>query len=103
MGSNAEYCREWRAKHPGYQYRYNKKWRLSNPEGRNLDRKKYYNKSSYAKNYYRRWVWEEIQLILYSRLTDSKLSSILGRSVASIQIKRSKHKKEVSNEGKSKS
>jgi hypothetical protein len=103
MSTSAEYQREWKAKHPGQHYKRNREWRLSHPEGRNLDRKRYYNKSSYAKNYYRRWVWEEIQLILYSRLTDSKLSKILGRSVQSIQIKRCKYNKEVNNEGESKS
>jgi hypothetical protein len=99
----AKYHRKWRSKHPGYQYSANKKWRTTHPKVRDAEKRRYYRKSAWAPNRYRRWTWEEIQLILYSRLTDSKLSKKLGRSVGSIQIKRSKYNKEVNNEGESKS
>lgn len=40
------------------------------------------------------WTYDEIDLILYSNLTDIEISQLINHSVAAIQTKRSKIKKE---------
>ena len=54
--------------------------------------KKYYNKTSNARNGRRRFTEQELVLIWQHNITDTELSERIGRSVQSIQIKRSRMK-----------
>ncbi|MBQ7764991.1 hypothetical protein IJ384_06480 [bacterium] len=51
-------------------------------------KRRYYGKTQNAKNGGKCWSLEEIELILKQELSDTELSTLLGRSVAAIQIKR---------------
>jgi len=73
------------------QYKDMEKWR----EARNRQRARYYGKTSNAKNSGQPYTLKEMGLILDHNITDSELSKMLGRSVESIQIKRSRLKKEM--------
>lgn len=64
--------------------------------------KKYYAKTSNAKNGMKRWTEEEEKLIMDSDLLDSQLSEQLGRSMGAIAIKRSKLRAEMKNKKKRK-
>lgn len=56
--------------------------------------KKYYAETAFNKKYHKRWEDWEIYLIMGGDNTDTMLSKILGRSVHSIQLKRSRYIKE---------
>lgn len=57
-------------------------------------RRKYYSKTANAENSGQRWTVEEIDMVLQHNITDTEISEIIGRSVQSIQVMRSKLKKE---------
>lgn len=59
-------------------------------EKRNLERKKYYDKTSFAPNHGNRWSNDEINMVLRHEMSDTELSKMLGRSVRAIQIMRCK-------------
>ena len=56
-------------------------------------RKRYYDKTTNQRNSRKKWTQYEIETILDHEKTDSELSKNLGRSVRSIQVKRSRLKK----------
>ena len=59
---------------------------------RNSQRLRYYQKTQlYPEK--RRWTSEEDKAVLEHSITDTELSSILGRSVHAIQVRRNKLKK----------
>lgn len=61
---------------------------------RNAQKKRYYAKTAiYAP---RRWTYEEEMMVLEHSITDTELSSKIGRSVGSIQKRRSILKKKQS-------
>ena len=60
----------------------------SNIKQRNAQRKRNYDKTSYNKYHKERWDGHQEWLVLYSIMTDSQLSKMLGRSVQAIQQKR---------------
>lgn len=73
-------------------YIHNKKWRLKNIPKRNEQRKRYYAKSSKeAYNNRRLWNYEDLKEIILHRFSDRILSTVLGRSVQAIQIRRSRY------------
>jgi hypothetical protein len=55
-------------------------------------RKKYYNKTSWAVNSMNRYTEQELLLIWQHNITDTKLSKQIGRSVQSIQLQRTRMK-----------
>ena len=57
-------------------------------------RRRYYEKTSVAENYMKKWTPEECQMVLDHSITDSELAARLGRSVMSIQGKRNRMKKQ---------
>ena len=59
---------------------------------RNRQKTRYYGKTSRSENYYQKWTEKEITIIMKHECTDTEISKILGRSVASIQTMRSKIK-----------
>lgn len=59
-------------------------------EMRNEERRKYYDKTSYAPNHGERWSDDEIKMVLRHEVSDTELSKMLGRSVRAIQIMRCK-------------
>lgn len=61
---------------------------------RNAQKRRYYGRTSNAKNSGNPWTEDEIDLIIAHEKTDTELSNILGRSVRSIQNKRCRIKKE---------
>lgn len=69
----------WRRKHPGY---------------RNQSRKRYYRKTAFSSRYYHSWEPLEHSLVMAHKMPDSLLSKLIGRSVESIQVRRSIHNKE---------
>jgi len=73
-------------------YEYNKKWRLKHPLKRYAGKKRYYQKTMNALNSGAPWTTDEIKLVIEHKISDSELSSMLGRSVISIQKIRWKYK-----------
>jgi len=69
-------------------YKHNKSWRKRNPEKRNGQRKRYYQKSQHASNGMKRWKTWEKDFILCSFTTDTLQSCSLRRSVQAIQTMR---------------
>lgn len=70
-----------------------REWRSRNPEKRNQQRKRYYDKHDYG--YGRRsgnWKLEDVEKVLRSDLSDVELAKRLHRSVMAVQVKRSKTK-----------
>lgn len=65
---------------------------------RNRERKKYYNKTSYARRGHSSWYEYEDKLVLAHVLTDSELAQLIHRSVQAIQQRRWKLKKARTNE-----
>lgn len=59
-------------------------------EMRNEERRKYYDKTSYAPKHGERWSDDEIKMVLRHEVSDTELSKMLGRSVRAIQIMRCK-------------
>ena len=53
-------------------------------------KKRYYDKTAYAKNGGARYTKKEIELILNHEISDHELAKMLNRSVKAIQIKRSR-------------
>lgn len=79
-------------------YEANKRWRKKYPEKRKEERRRNYQKTSgAAKNFNHRALWTGLELafIDLKNFPDKELHKILGRSVAAIQIQRSKLKKET--------
>jgi len=77
-------------------YIHNKNWRLKNPEKRNAERKRYYDQFQYGNiKAFTRWTQKEDRLVLRSRLLDRDIHLKIGRSVKSIQVRRSKLKKKM--------
>jgi len=74
------------------------KWR----ETKRRQKRRYYGKTQNAKNSKMLWTQEDIKMIMNSTMTDSELSKLLGRSVASIQNKRYKQKKLLKEKGSTK-
>lgn len=74
-----EYKKRYREKHPEYYY---------------AEKRKYYRKTAFNVNYKQRFSDEEIDMIINHEIPDSELSKKIGRSVQSIQIKRSRLRKE---------
>lgn len=62
-------------------------------KARNRQRARYYGKTSNAENSRQPYTLKEMELILDHNITDTELAKMLGRSVLSIQIKRSRLKK----------
>jgi len=67
-------------------------------ETKRAQKKRYYAKTQNAKNKYKRWKPSELQLVIEHKITDTQLSELLGRSVASIQIARGNYKKKMEKE-----
>jgi len=65
------------------------RWRLRNTEGRNSQRKRYYNKYREARNSRRKWKKVEDRAVLLREVPDNILHVFLGRSVQAIQTRRS--------------
>ena len=65
-------------------------------ETRYKQRLRYYRRFQNAPNKGARWSDEDINLVLAHEFPDRELSKLLGRSIASIQICRARHK-EVEN------
>ena len=64
---------------------------MSQPLSKKKYDKKYYDRTAFSPNDHKRWKDWEIYLILGGDNTDTALSNILGRSVHSIQLKRSRY------------
>lgn len=65
---------------------------------RNRQRKINYDRDgSDRRRSHRPWLRYEVEMILERRLTDREVARILGRSVAAIQVKRAKLKRERGN------
>ena len=80
-------------------YKYNKTWRLKNPDKRGQSTNKYYQKYGTIKGGNKKghkrgpvWTEKECMLILDPKHTDVELYRLLGRSVKAIQTKRCKLK-----------
>ena len=73
-------------------YKHNKTWRQKNPEKRHEGKKKNYNKTSWAPNAKQLWSAVDVSIIQGRRKTDYEISQEIGRSVQSIQQKRSRLK-----------
>ena len=58
-------------------------------------KRRYYSKTQYARNGNVKWTEEENNLVLQHNITDTELSKLIGRSVASIQTQRSVLKKKM--------
>ena len=50
---------------------------------------RYYSKTAYAPKHHITWEADEIELVIAHNLSDSQLSTLIGRSVGAIQTKRS--------------
>lgn len=57
-------------------------------ETHHKQKRKYYGKTSYAKNYRKEWTGEEEQMVIKHDIPDVQLSNLIGRSVKSIQVRR---------------
>lgn len=66
------------------------KWR----DTKNKQKKRYYKKTQNGCNSGKPWLKQELKLIMEHKKTDTELAIELGRSVAAIQRKRCKVKKE---------
>jgi hypothetical protein len=76
-------------------YESNKRWRLSHPEARKAQNRRYYRKHGLGHNRGNRWSKnEEIMITHPNRPCDVVLSETLGRSVRAIQAKRTKMQNE---------
>lgn len=80
-------------------YKYNRKWRLSHPEGRKAQKKRYYDKYNFGDGSFRRWSEEEDRLVRVHAIPDRKLAEKLKRSVQAIQSRRTILKKRASENG----
>jgi len=74
-------------------YKNHKAWRLRNPKIRNEGKKRNYNQTSNNNtNHYIRWNQYDDYLVLNSDMSDRDLHHVIGRSVQSIQVRRTKLK-----------
>lgn len=73
--------------------KYQRKYKKNHPEKVYKDKRKYYKKTAFAANHRQRFTEEEIQMIKDHTMTDTEIAKKLGRSVQSIQIKRSRLQK----------
>ena len=79
-------------------YRNMAKWR----EACHRQRLKYYRQTAYAKNHHQRWTNKEVEIVMAHEVPDRVISKEIGRSVASIQMKRhNENKKGVESDGRS--
>ena len=90
---HAEYCREWRANHPGAQYAANKKWRRGHRVAWHRGKAKNYEVGSahltLAERATKRpWKPTEDRCVLRHIKPDRELARKLRRSVRAIQIRR---------------
>lgn len=60
---------------------------------RNRQKRRYYGKTKDAPNTGKPWTEEELAIIIDHQITDTEISSIIGRSVGAIQGMRHKYKK----------
>lgn len=67
------------------------KWRKT----KNKQKRRYYDKTKYAKNHKQIWTSAEIQLVIEHKHSDTELATMLGRSVNAVQKMRQKHKKSI--------
>lgn len=72
-------------------YRDLDKWRKTKRE----QKKRYYEKTRNGRNHRQRWAMREINMVMEHKITDTELATLIGRSVGSIQIMRSKQKKSI--------
>lgn len=63
----------------------------------NRQRKRYYNKTSFAKRHKESWGPEEIEAVMRHEVSDNELSQQIGRSVQAIQIMRCRRNKHNEN------
>ena len=112
---HAEYQRAWRAANPEKanaiakrsreRYRTDpeaakirKNWIKASKKKPNIIRsgraynKRRYGKTQYAINHYRRWSDAEIEIAFDRNLTDTEISSKIGRSVGAIALARARYK-----------
>ena len=87
-----EYQRKWRENNLDKARESHREWRRNHREERNAERKKMYNKTSYAENHKNKWEPQEIDMVLEHAISDTDLARILGRSVQAIQKIRWKYK-----------
>ena len=95
-----EYYKKWRKNNSEKTAKYRKEWKKNNPSKFKALRNKF-NKKYFAKfagplknqNHYQRWTITDINLILFSPLTDRELHRLIGRSLHAIQVMRDKMKK----------
>lgn len=73
--------------------KYQKKYKATHKDKIYELKHKYYSKTAFAPNHRFRFTDEEIQLIKDHNITDTEIAKKLGRSVQSIQIKRSRLQK----------
>lgn len=64
--------------------------KTKNPAKRNEYRQRNYAQTQNAPNSGKEWTASEDREVMYSRMTDRELAGKLGRSVQSIQIRRSR-------------
>jgi len=57
------------------------KWRKTVRKQKN----RYYRKTTYAENHKKPWTRKEINMVMEHKITDTELSSLIGRSVGAIQ------------------
>lgn len=69
-------------------YKKTKAWRLSNPDKRSEQRKRYYRQTAFAKNDGKPWNPTELRMVIEHSVTDKELSAKIGRSVQAIQKQR---------------
>lgn len=53
----------------------------------------YYQRTTYAPRYHKRWTEEEDALVLIHRFTDTDIAYLIDRSVSSIQMRRCRLKR----------
>jgi len=76
-------------------YEINKRWRLRHPQKRNEGKKRNYATTSFGNaNHRHHYTDHEDDLVLDPPGTDRELHKLIGRSVQSIQVRRSKLKKD---------
>ena len=72
------------------QYEAKKEYYKKNPDKAKEYRQRYYKKTrEKAHNTYKRWTEVDDNIIINIRVSDRELSEVLGRSMQSIQIRRS--------------
>ena len=74
---------------------YVKKWRLDHTDLRNRSRQRNYDKCRDGFNKFKKWDQEDDILVLKHEYCDREIHRMIGRSVASIQARRSKLKSGV--------